>query len=359
MKKGSFTIFNIREDGFSLVELSAIIAIAATLAIGYISWTMPATQNDAIKTLSTYQRMQTLSHAIENFVAVNQKLPCPANPTLNSQMHQNSNSSTANLYDFDDEALTIDDTGIRCPVSIGAIPTRALGLPSDYMFDGWNRKFLYHVAPDLCSNTICNTRSYKAGITTATGGLTVTGDTVLADNTAAFVLLSYGTNGKGAYLPSGSSIPSDNVSDDEADNNDNNYTLNNGNNSYIKRDISSDFDDIVLFRTQQQIESLIDAVTAADFLTCRDNSVALSTINRSVADTLRSSVTTLEIKDGSTVYNTGDAAILEVMWNLQEACSELYGGTLPSMCPAGMAYNSDSNDCTCLTGKWDEDECSP
>ncbi len=353
-----------KEAGFSLVELSAVIAIAATLAMGYISWTVPATQNDALKSRLTYERMRQLTDAMQYFVVVNRRLPCPANPKLNAQRHKNSNVGATNIYDFDDEAATIDQNGMRCPVSVGAVPTRALGVSSALMFDGWGRKFLYQVAPDLCNNTDCTTRSYVKGIVTAAGGVTVksasnTGALTLADNNAAFVLLSYGANGMGAYLPSGSRAPQEPMGTDEAENM-NAEAENNAPGQpirYIQHAATSNFDDLLTFRTQSQINSLATALTPADFISCSNNSTALSSITALEAGQLKQFVNSLEVQNGSETYNTGDIAALEVMWNLQEACYALYGDALVRACPAGQVYNQDTNDCICPKGEWSAAGC--
>lgn len=358
MKKVSFLKSKRNEAGFSLLELSAIIAVSATLAVGYVSWVMPATQNNAVKSLETHRRIKVITDAIQTFVINNKRLPCPANPHLNSQTRINTNSGATNNYDFDDEALSIGTT-ITCPAPSGALPTRALGIPAEYMLDGWGRRLFYRVASDLCGTTECTARSYKRGITTVTtGGLSVKNSTLstgtfFANNTAAFVLISYGTNGIGAYLPSGNTIGGTNADADERANN----SLLPSTGYYVKHGIVPGFDDLVTFQTKSQIDSLANAITAADFITCRNNSVALSNIDRTVADSLKTSVTALQVVSGTTTYNTGDAAILEVMWNLQEACYAIYGSSLARMCPAGLSYNQNTNSCICPTGRWSSTTC--
>ena len=83
------------EAGFSLVELSAIIAIAAIILVGYLSWTIPAGKNNAMKILDSQQKIATIAQAIESFVIYNKRLPCPANPLLNTSQHINSNAGAA------------------------------------------------------------------------------------------------------------------------------------------------------------------------------------------------------------------------------------------------------------------------
>lgn len=362
-----------KQAGFSLVELSIIITIASILAAGYLAWTVPDARYDAEKAVETKQNMEAISEAIERFYITNQRLPCPAIPTLNSNSAPQSASNTdlEVVRAWDDEGFYWNNGIYTCPVSLGGLPTRALGLPSTQMFDGWGRRLLYHVNPTLCNNTACTITSYQTGTTTLnqSGSQTMivqtasSGGTPLTSN-AAYVLLSFGANGLGGYLPKGSQVPTAGSDADETENN-------NSDTTYVKHGYapSSDnyYDDLASFSTTSQIASLAQEQAPVDYTSCNNNSSTLVSITASTASTLKSDLTALQMtatgaqptytasgtiasNPSSTIYNTGDTVALEIMWNLQEACYALYG--MAHKCPADQTYNANTNSCTCANGQW-------
>ena len=188
------------------------------------------------------------------------------------------------------------------------------------------------------------------------GGDTLTVSTPTVSN-AAYVLVSYGSNGLGAYLPSGKRISVTGSSAQETINNDNDYVANNGNTAFTKQTTSAAFDDIVFFRSKNQIDSLSSTVTPVDFVTCQNNMEVLQGLGRADATMLREKLSALETTYNDKTYNTGDAAVFEIMWDLQEACAELYKGLLQRTCPAGQTYHQETNSCVCSTAEWSAGNC--
>jgi prepilin-type N-terminal cleavage/methylation domain-containing protein len=276
-----------RQKGLSLLELSIVISVTAILAVGILSWVTPTASTDADKALVTRAKMVTISKAMEAFRVKNDRLPCPADKTLPMRSSQNANNSGLNQYDYDDEALSITATSTavasigsnaKCATPIGAVPSRALGLSSDMMLDGWGRKFLYHVNATLCSNSTngCSARSYS--FTPAASTLLVqTTSTAPAGNitsAAAYVLVSYGADGYYAYTPAGTVYPGTGSTDEVVNGNKTANPL-----TYIQKAVSLGsprYDDITLYRTKDQLESAVfdTAAPLVDRVTCQANMTA-------------------------------------------------------------------------------------
>ena len=197
-----------RREGFSLLELSVVIAIIALVAafgVGLGGNAMKAADQVNVK-----QRLTVLNNAIESFVAANGYLPCPAS---------RASTPTDDPNNFGVEART----GTTCASSgidnysgtvyIGMVPVRTLGLPDSYAADVWGRKFTYgvsapHVASAASYNANDGTIMIKTGDRTGVNypiSSTVTDRS--APNTASkitygtgatYVVLSHGRNGVGA-----------------------------------------------------------------------------------------------------------------------------------------------------------------
>ena len=146
--------------------------------------------------------------ALEQFAAVNARLPCPADPTLNTGVEDPLGGST------------------NCSFPEGTIPWNTVGMRYDDAFDGWGRKISYRVyagnkgltQPGGVSMVNCDTSAAGnadgAGLCLAdhsTGtakffqgkGLTVNDDFGSNHSDVAYVLVSHGATGLGAYTVSG------------------------------------------------------------------------------------------------------------------------------------------------------------
>jgi hypothetical protein len=324
-----------QENGVSLFELSIIITIAAIVAVGFLSWVMPPVITDAEKALITRNRMELINEAMAAFKVKNSRLPCPADKGLFMGQVRQQIPGSINYYDYDDEALSITAaSGVDCPTPVGAVPTRALALPSENMLDGWGRKFLYHVNGNFCNNITtaatatqalqlgCTARSYSILPTDVADGepnnyavgYNTAKDLVVNDiagtslaTAAAYVLVSYGANGFNGYLPSGVRMGTS-VNASEAENDGGNVT-------YIKNAVVINpaavnrYDDIVTFRTKAQLEgNVVDATTPlVDTTTCDSNRAGVAAITKSVANTMRTTITAMQ--GGAAVTSATDISV--------------------------------------------------
>ncbi|MCH2547288.1 MAG: prepilin-type N-terminal cleavage/methylation domain-containing protein [Alphaproteobacteria bacterium] len=179
------------EQGYTLVELSVVIAIVAVLVGSTLM--LGTARIDQQKVDSTKDRMALIERALKNYAEVNGRLPCPGDPRLTS-------SST----NYGKEASTRGDctTGtIATPhdsgnIVSGSLPFLELALPTDLIFDNWGRKFTYAVDKRY---TATNSFAYNAQNSTC-GSIIIADE---ADDTvtpnAIYALISHGLDGHGAY----------------------------------------------------------------------------------------------------------------------------------------------------------------
>jgi prepilin-type N-terminal cleavage/methylation domain-containing protein len=405
----------LKQKGFSLIELSVVISIAAAATVGYLAWTQPANITDAKKAIITNQNMDTIAKAIEAFRVEKGRIPCPADPyILPDNTHNDTAAATAlygditrmsstaagvDLYvnDYGTEDLDTSDTdndtvrsvnqstttgkvtlGFDCPANVGAVPAHSLGLENKYMLDGWGRRLTYQVSKNLCGSDAgttpgaglsadasrlkgCTKNDYINGVS----DITVSDGTNVITKNAAYVLLSHGANGNGAFLPSGSRLINGTPSSNEIINNTNYST---GGASYVKAPISSTFDDLILFKTKTQLERLTnrEAVKQISVEECEENSQAIKniTLNEGIAmsDTITSHL-------HGTTYNNGQQVSMGILMGMQTLCVKYYGAEAATInnktwsgaqCPGnnnpatnGSTYDATSNSCTCDTNNWD------
>jgi len=359
--------------GFSLIELSVIITIAATLTIGFLVWTSPTGLTDAIRNVQTHRTMQKVADAIEAFRVQEGRLPCPADPLLredNTRLPGASTDMYVNPFGTEDlnttrSATTENAIGVDCPNSIGAVPAHSLGLNTRYMFDAWNRQLIYHVSNSLCgSSTLTaqtNDVTHKQTGCRASDYANHSGDLIVHEDdgtalteSAAYILLSAGANGYGTRLPSAEPVgnPSQSAEIENAD----------GDAIYTVATPGTTFDDILTYRTKSQIEQLTykkDAQLLSK-TKCRTNSTAIHELTTSSLHNLQTTFTTYE----RNTLNTGDQVTLGLLLTLQEICIEHYGADEAGItawggpqCPGNAQYDIASRACECPSGNWDD--CCP
>lgn len=372
-----------KQKGFSLIELSVIISVAAAATVGFLGWTQPKNITDARKTIETKQMIREVTKAIKTFKVQRGRLPCPSDPFMRADNARNVAGGTDNYAnDFGKEDLDIVQTqvngtttlGVDCHDTIGALPVYDLSLDQKYMLDAWGRKITYAVSSDLCgadagtenvtsqnSNDIgCDKQNYEKGF----GNLTVNRDSVAITKKAAFVLVSHGSNGSGAFLPSGEKLS---ASGNTAEDLNSNYAS-----SVFRKDRqSATFDDVVEFATKTQIEKLVDHsnIKQISVAECEENSQALKGVTLANAAAFKSNLGDHAQGD----RNTGEEVALSLLMNIQTICVKYYGvpavGVGTSIdgeswngpqCPGyntvanGTAptYNAEFNVCTCKGAVW-------
>ena len=217
-----------KPHGFTLIEIVVVLAIVALLLTMATFATRAITIQQRFSTTAT--RLATVDAALIQFVMVQKRLPCPADGTIASG-GVNAGVEGARVA-----------TGCTGMEATGVVPWTTLGLAENDATDGWQRRLTYRVQTALAGDSAldmslcdpastapvtataaCNAACNAAALGSCTApqsfligkGLqvrNVSGVVVLEPNPAlnttpptgaAYVVISHGESGGGAYLNSG------------------------------------------------------------------------------------------------------------------------------------------------------------
>lgn len=203
------------QSGFTLVELTIVLIIVALLSTGLMLG-MSAQRNVA-ENLDAQHQLENIREALLGFALSKGRLPCPAAPTL-----ANANPGA----------------GLEsCPLEHGVLPWVTLGLPES---DPWGNRFSYFASIGFTGPVTGGALSSFTLDTNGTGE--VKDGTAATTNIASqlpAVIISHGSNGAGAFQPSGEKIP--NGTGDELENS------NATNRIFISHTVTASFDDQVIW----------------------------------------------------------------------------------------------------------------
>jgi len=266
--KDIFRIASLKtKTAYSLVELSVVITIMSILMMGVAS-IVSASMKKAQKN-ETQEKMQIIYNSMGKFLLRNQRLPCPA--SLNLAESSAGYGSDESITNGDcNNSSQIFSSGNN--IFVGAVPTTTLGLSSDMAKDEFGNKITYIISKNATiatTATIFPGNNFSFGSTTtdyANQVLTVleyANNPVTTDRTitgqAIFALISHGNNQNCAYPANGVSPNSSCPINNEAINSSNKYNTNFTDRNIIYSSINPNFDDIVLFKTKNQIATDFNA----------------------------------------------------------------------------------------------------
>ncbi len=187
--------------GFTLVELSVVLIIIS-LIVGMTA-VSGVTLISTARYSATVSKMAALDQALMAFRIANDRLPCPAD--LSQVLGSTTYGTEGNCSAIAGGVFVAQNAGATATAAEGGVPTAALGLPSDFMYDGWGNRFRYAV--DTGMTTINTFSTMRIGC--VDGAITVYGGPVSSStypattyNTtrttgAIYVLMSHGSNGHG------------------------------------------------------------------------------------------------------------------------------------------------------------------
>ena len=210
--------------GFTLIEIVVVLFILGVAITMAAAITNALTASQRLST--TTARMQAIDAALVQFVMQQKRLPCPADGALAST---NAGAGAEGVRNA--AGCTGNEAG-------GVVPWRSLGLSEQDATDGWNHRFTYRIPVALAADSAldmswcdpagteggatpraCNTSCTSSSLSVctpptaflATRGLQVrnVAGTVIMDPAnapytgAAYVVISAGPSGGGAYLYSG------------------------------------------------------------------------------------------------------------------------------------------------------------
>jgi hypothetical protein len=212
-----------------MVVVVMIVVLIAFLAAYAVSRIKGGTEDGG----TTTTRLAKAAEALEAFAAAAQRLPCPADPAIDS---------TTTPADANDGLERVDPANnALCTYPEGTLPWRTIGMKRDDALDAWGRKLSYRVytgnngsltQPGGVSMVNCDTIEPSPGGKTATAssagglcngsadlytrsttpaqfldnkGLSLT-DGTLVRTDVAYVIISHGATGLGGYTVSGARL---------------------------------------------------------------------------------------------------------------------------------------------------------
>lgn len=219
----------------------------------------------------TQARLAKAADALDQFAAAQHRLPCPADPTIDTGV----------------EAITaVGAATCAAAADEGTLPWKTLGLKHDDGYDAWGDKISYRVytgnkgslvQPEGVNMMECDTVEPGSGNTTAgagsAGGLCVSNANPLLRSTSdakflqgkelslseygtnrsnvAYILISHGATGYGAYTVSGVRKSYSDVKGDELKNTSANggFTIKEFSGSDVEANSTQHFDDLLAYRT--------------------------------------------------------------------------------------------------------------
>ncbi|MEZ5690762.1 MAG: prepilin-type N-terminal cleavage/methylation domain-containing protein [Rickettsiales bacterium] len=197
---------NFNHKAFTLIELAVVLVI-----IGLISGSAFYLSRDIIessKRVATENRLDTIEKALFTFWQKNGRLPCPADATL-AKTDSNYGVEAVNTNDtcegFTPAANFSTNSVYKYKAAEGAVPITTLGLPKDFIYDGWNRKVAYAVNPEFVITNAKGRILLKSSECVANTSIRIKDASgAYRSNSAVYALISYGKNGHGAYPKTGS-----------------------------------------------------------------------------------------------------------------------------------------------------------
>ncbi|PIR39112.1 MAG: hypothetical protein COV35_04420 [Alphaproteobacteria bacterium CG11_big_fil_rev_8_21_14_0_20_39_49] len=264
-----------KQFGFSLVELSVVLAVIGLTISGALVIATKKTISDKIE--ETNYKMDKIENAMDAYLARHGRLPCTADGSLaknNVDFGWEDNIPTINGVNGECDKSNFDDSG---SVYYGGVPTKDLMISDEFMFDGWGRRFSYAIdarfahngsefegsggdpacspASQSCTNPLCDDSG--AGANSACFRYQDAGTITVEDASgeertteAVYVLISHGKNGLGARPNFGGATLTAPADADEQQNAKNSTPFVP---TFVQKDATTVFDDIVRYRTKWQI----------------------------------------------------------------------------------------------------------
>ena len=244
-----------RHAGFSLIAVSILITVAALIFVSVLPGQEAGDLNQ--KTINNIAKLEKVEEAMRSFMAFQGRRPCPADGQYAvNTANFGREASIAGTCTGGTPAAPLGPDAATGYVVGGVIPTVSLGLPDEYQYDEFGRRFTYVVDKRATTRGACTTLM-NIPTDNGTGAVTIentTGGTVL-DNTM-YAYISHGVSGYGAFPEQGSTtrINSGSTDTDMLTNSSTGYGANNFTSKFVQKarvtPTSGDtgFDELVWYR---------------------------------------------------------------------------------------------------------------
>lgn len=234
---------------FTLLELAIVLIIMSVTTSTMFFFLANAAKNTQ-KDINQ-QKIDFVVNALNDFYIRTGYIPCPASLTVAP-----STSGFGTTTDCSIGAVAgVNDIGSGADVvRRGMIPVRAMGLPDSAAFDAYGNRLQYTIIKSFGVNASSFDTSLPATGAIIVYGYNPSGPTLTnlniltAPNTIAYVVHSSGQNQNGATSYAGANLTCTAVGPDA-------YNCDTTYNQFVgSADISGTFDDIVVWKTRQQLK---------------------------------------------------------------------------------------------------------
>lgn len=238
------------ERGFTLIELAIVMAVVGIMLAGAMK--LLGGQLDHRRSALTEDRLASAYDALVAYYVANDRLPCPADGSL---------PTTDTDYGRAQPETSGSCTAIAAATRV--LPWRTLGLQEAASFDGWQGRLGYHVSANLTTagSSAPGDLSVRDGAASDPGSSELTAE-------AAFVVVSHGENGLGAWLASANRKTTAGIPTHEAENTD-------GAAPFVDKEpseaVGDAFDDLVLWRERPALARATGATFSGAACTAADN----------------------------------------------------------------------------------------
>jgi len=176
------------ESGFSLIELSIVLAISGLLMAGFLE--VYSTTQQKQRYDITKQRLKDIRTALTFYTITHGNLPCPASPSGDYSADKCAHGDAIpGVEKYKDDVLT------------GILPMKELRFNSDQIQDGWGHQFTYAVSRRLTLPNGMKGNPLPLGVISI---VDEKGSNALdKQGTGRYVIISHGPSGNGAWLPGG------------------------------------------------------------------------------------------------------------------------------------------------------------
>ena len=250
-----------RLRGFTLIEIAVVLFIGALLISGVVQYV--TAQITSARLAATRGKQDAIKSALVNFIARNNRLPCPAVATIaNGAANNGVEAATPGTC----TGTTISGVA-PLDVATGTLPWVSLGLSNEVSLDAYGNRFTYQVARGATNTTGATVSGMKGAIEIHNATPVAAGNQTnectpagAAYNpcSAVVVVVSHGIDGYGAYTDGGVQLPVP-----AAIINGDSWENTNADNTFISKQFSgataNPFDDIVMALTAND---LLAALTA-------------------------------------------------------------------------------------------------
>ncbi len=198
----------LRIHGFSLIQMSAILAVAGILLVSVLPGGTAG--SDAEKVAITKKNMAAIENAMKAFMTLNLRRPCPG-----SGVYEIGNSKFGLEAEIPGActgggSIAADFSDASTEAVAGMVPVKSLNLPDAYALDGYGRRIMYIVdkratLANAASPTTSIESCYDLQLYGNKGDIEIvstTTDTIIKDY-VMWALISYGKTGHGAFSAQG------------------------------------------------------------------------------------------------------------------------------------------------------------